>query len=83
MPTNEEYKEALRSAYKAFYEHPYKSEPMFDIMEKTADAIFHDTDKTATETWHALADKFYKTFENHARTQDEKSAILALLVIDV
>lgn len=78
-----QYKESLRAAYKAFYEHPYKSETMFDVMEQTADVIFHNTDNISEETWVKLCDKFYMAFRNNARSDEEKKALndLALLSI--
>ena len=74
-----QYETALRAAYKAFWEHPYKSEAMFDVMENTADVVFHDTSNVSEATWVKLCDKFYMTFCNHARTEAEKKAILDFL----
>lgn len=77
------YETSLRFAYKAFYEHPYKSEKMFDAMEKTADVIFHDTTNVSEETWAKLCDKFYMAFCNNARSEDEKKAIESLVLLSV
>lgn len=77
------YETALRAAYKAFYEHPYKSEKMFDAMEKTADVIFHDTANIPEVTWTGLCDKFYMAFCNNARSEDEKKALNDLVLLSI
>lgn len=77
------YKTALRAAYKAFYEHPYKSESMFDVMEKTADVIFHDTTNVSEETWVNLCDKFYTAFRNNARSEEEKKALNDIVLLSI
>lgn len=77
------YETALRAAYKAFWEHPYKSEAMFDVMEKTAGVVFHNTANISEEAWVKLCDKFYMTFHNHARSEEEKKAIESLMLLSI
>lgn len=78
-----DYETALRSAYNAFYEHPYKSDAMFNAMEKTADAIFHDTKDVSEERWVKLCDEFHAAFCNNAQTPAEKKVLNTLAFLSI
>ena len=77
------HEKALRETYKAFYEHSYKSEAMFEILERIADTVFRDTTNISEETWIKLCDKTWHIFHNHARSVEEKKAVDSLMLLSI
>lgn len=68
----------LRVAYVAFYEMPWKTDAMFDLIDEVAENIFPQKEPDNAKLFK-LVTRFYDTFVNHARTEDQKSALDDLL----
>lgn len=79
---SEKYEKALRAAYKAFFDLPWKSTLMFDTMDNVAEVIFNG-EMQSDEVGQRLVNKFLKAFENNARTDEQKKAIDNLLFVDL
>lgn len=73
----EDLEKALREAYNAFYELPYKSTKMFDAMDDAASKMFIG-EKFDDESAIKTIRKFFEAFENNARTEEQKTALSAL-----
>ena len=79
---SKKYEKALREAYKAFFDLPWKSTLMFDTMDDLAEVIFNG-EMQSDEVGQRLVNKFLKAFENNARTDEQKKAIENLMFIDL
>lgn len=68
----------LKDCYHAFYDAPWKSNTMFDVMDKTAECVFTGKGED-TEAVIKASNNFYDTFNSHARTDEQKIALERLL----